>query len=422
MNSIIMPVFNNLEMTEDCIRTVIKTTPPCEIIVVDNGSEPAFRWGFVQGHEVRVIRNIENKGFPVAVNQGIREAKGDVIILLNNDVAVTPGWAKKLTSPLSDYAITSPVTNFAAGMQQVAVTPYQNIEELNQSAQEWAENYGDEIQDVNFVIGFCMAFRKSLFEEIGEFDESLWPCSGEEIDFCLKAKEAGHKVGIVTGCYVHHEGSQTFKEMGFINKKYTDLCKRNDDHLAEKWGAGFWDRQDVNYKPENKKTITVGDHTYGAENMSVFFQDEANLIIGKYCSIGPKLTVYLGGEHRTEWISTYPFSEFHPEIKGYDYRISKGDVTIGNDVWIGHGVTILSGVTIGDGAVIGAGSVVASNVLPYSIVAGNPAKLIKYRMKESIIEWWDWPEDVIYEAIPLLQSDNYEGLLQFAKEKGLYED
>jgi predicted SAM-dependent methyltransferase len=90
-----------------------------------------------------------------------------------------------------------------------------------------------------------MAFKKSLFDEIGEFDESLWPCSGEEIDFCLKARAAGHKIGIAQDVYVHHEGSKTFQAMESAGQiEYAQIVERNDKHLAEKWGD-FWQKQIV---------------------------------------------------------------------------------------------------------------------------------------------------------------------------------
>ena len=261
MLSIVIPVFNQLDMTEECIRAVLETTPDCEIIVVDNGSNPAFHWGFVQMQEVKVIRNEENKGFPVAVNQGIRAAKGDIICLLNNDVIVTPGWADKLTAALDECAIVGPMTNYVAGMQKARVANYSNIDELNDAAREWAQETGDEVQDVNFVIGFCMAFWKALVDELGDFDESLWPCSGEEIDFCFRAREAGHRVGIVAGCYVHHEGSQTFKAM---DADYEAVCKRNDAHLAEKWGKDFWTRQaiEVELYPDGPVRLNLGCGPY----------------------------------------------------------------------------------------------------------------------------------------------------------------
>lgn len=246
MFSIIIPVLNQHDMTEECIYAVLENTQDCEIIVIDNGSAPPFRPPFSGFVETRLIRNEENKGYPVAVNQGIGKAKGDIIVLLNNDVIATPGWDQKLRNALAaGYSIAGPMTNYAAGLQRTEVANYENKDELNQAAQEWAEQFsGDEFQEVNFVIGFCMAFTRALYDEIGAFDESLWPCSGEEIDFCLRARKAGRKIGIVESLYVHHEGSRTFNDLaksGAVD--YQELCKRNDAHLAEKWGADFWQRQ-----------------------------------------------------------------------------------------------------------------------------------------------------------------------------------
>jgi len=251
MLSIIIPVFNQHEMTDECIETVLKNTSDFEIVVIDNGSEPRYQ----APAGVSVIRNDDNAGFPIAVNQGIRASSGDVIILLNNDVFVTPGWAGKLSKALETYDIVAPVTNYCAGVQRVEVKEYQNLEELNQSAEIWADKVGDATQEVNFVIGFCMAFKKTLYDEIGPFDESLWPCSGEEISFCLAARAAGYKVGVVSGCYVHHEGSKTFNSM---DVDYDALCKRNDVHIAEKWGEGFWERQRVILAPVEGLRLNLG--------------------------------------------------------------------------------------------------------------------------------------------------------------------
>lgn len=238
MISIIIPAYNNHAWTIDCIQAARKHTRDCEIILLDNGSDPAFG----QSDDYRLIRNETNIGFPAAVNQGIRKSAGDIICLLNNDVIVTPGWAEKLMSLLDDHAIVGPVTNYCAGMQRVQIPLYGSEEGLNEAATDWAKDYEGTVRDVNFVIGFLMVFRRSLYDEIGEFDESLWPCSGEEIDFCLRAREKGHRIAIAMDCYVHHEGSLTFKNM---DEDYAEICRRNDEHLAEKWGADFWHRQAV---------------------------------------------------------------------------------------------------------------------------------------------------------------------------------
>jgi len=171
-----------------------------------------------------------------------------------------------------------------------------------------------------------------------------------------------------------------------------------------------------------------GAHSYSDGDIEIQFESEGNLTIGKFCSIAQDCKILLGGNHRGDWISTFPFPAMFPDspdIPASEYRTSKGDVVIGNDVWIGNGVTILSGVTIDDGAIIGAGSVVTKNVNPYSITCGNPAEHKKYRfyLREililGLIKWWDWPDDIIREAIPILMSNDITKLIEFAEKKGL---
>lgn len=155
----------------------------------------------------------------------------------------------------------------------------------------------------------------------------------------------------------------------------------------------------------------IGDHTYGKPRV-LSWREGATLTIGKYCSISTNVTIFLGSEHRTDWISTYPFPYFWEEAKSITgHPMTKGDVIIGNDVWIGYNAIILSGVKVGDGGVIGAGSVVAKNVPPYAIVAGNPAEIIRYRFDgETIkklleIRWWDWPDLRVRENVKFICND-----------------
>ncbi|MFT8808065.1 CatB-related O-acetyltransferase [Gluconobacter sp.] len=162
----------------------------------------------------------------------------------------------------------------------------------------------------------------------------------------------------------------------------------------------------------------IGAHTYGVP--TVLEPDEAGLVIGDYCSIGPEVTIILGN-HRADLVSTYPFrtlSHFWPSAaEGQEDHSSKGDVIIGNDVWIGAHATIMSGVTIGDGAVIAAQALVTKPVPPYAIVGGNPAKVIRYRFSDSVIArlralaWWDWPEKLVEERSAHLMSDDIEAFL-----------
>ena len=155
-----------------------------------------------------------------------------------------------------------------------------------------------------------------------------------------------------------------------------------------------------------KQDIIVGDYTINNEK----------LIIGKFCSIacGAKF-LFNSANHTLKSLSTYPFALLFDEwnmnkkdvASGWD---NKGDIVIGNDVWIGYKAIILAGVKIGDGAIIGAVALVTKDVLAYSIIGGVPAKIIRKRFSEDIIneleilKWWDWPKQKIAQNIIAIQS------------------
>ena len=162
----------------------------------------------------------------------------------------------------------------------------------------------------------------------------------------------------------------------------------------------------------------IGDYTYGKPRV-VSWGEGTSLTIGKYCSISTNVIIFLGSEHRTEWVSTFPFAFLWDEAKSIKgHPSTKGDVVIGNDVWIAYGTTILSGVTIGDGAAIGACSLVTRDVPPYAIVAGNPAQVIRHRFDTETIQkllrikWWDWPDEKVKENVHLICSDSVAEFLR----------
>ncbi|MCX6224367.1 MAG: CatB-related O-acetyltransferase [Bacteroidia bacterium] len=164
------------------------------------------------------------------------------------------------------------------------------------------------------------------------------------------------------------------------------------------------------------KEYEIGEFTYG-EPFILKYGGNSTVKIGKFCSIANGTLIIIGADHRTDWITTYPFSR--GIFRGWGGKISekglprdKGDIVIGNDVWIGQGVTILSGISIGDGAVIAAKSIVTKSVKPYEVVGGNPSKHIRFRFSEENIEkllkiqWWNWEISKIIENIELLTSDD----------------
>ena len=148
------------------------------------------------------------------------------------------------------------------------------------------------------------------------------------------------------------------------------------------------------------------------------------LIIGSFCSIGSGAAFIMAGNqgHRADWISTFPFywmsevAAFAGAANGYE---PAGDTVIGNDVWIGSEAIIMPGITVGDGAVIGTRALVTRNVEPYAIIGGNPAKTIRKRFNDRQIalllemQWWDWPEDSLAQAMPLLTQGDVEMLYHY---------
>jgi len=171
-----------------------------------------------------------------------------------------------------------------------------------------------------------------------------------------------------------------------------------------------------------KSHISIGRFTYGFENLSIRQWNEgAAFEVGAFCSFADDITIFLGGNHRVDWITTFPFGHiFQDELGGSEimgHPSSKGDVIIGNDVWIGSGATIMSGIKISDGAVISANACVVKDVAPYSIVGGNPAKLLKKRFDDNIIDlllhlkWWQLPIEAIKNIQKILSSKPQEDLI-----------
>lgn len=168
-------------------------------------------------------------------------------------------------------------------------------------------------------------------------------------------------------------------------------------------------------------------HGHGFEDCARYLvPDEGadRLIIGSFCSIGSGAAFIMAGNqgHRHEWISTFPFY-WMPEVQAFrnakNGYLPAGDTVIGNDVWIGSEAIIMPGVRVGNGAVIGTRAVVTRDVEPYSIIGGNPAKVIRKRFRDREIAlldemaWWDWSDDRLSFAMPIITSGDVEALYRY---------
>ncbi|KRN51206.1 streptogramin A resistance protein [Kandleria vitulina DSM 20405] len=192
--------------------------------------------------------------------------------------------------------------------------------------------------------------------------------------------------------------------------------------------------QEIYVKPTiSNPNIIVGDFTYMADKefeshvTHLYEWNNDKLIIGKFCQIASGVEFIMNGaNHQMNAVSTFPFYTLEgwnmnaPSIEDLPL---KGDTIIGNDVWIGQNATILPGVHIGDGAIIGANSVVGSDVEAYTIVAGNPARLIRKRFDDELTslllkyKWWDQSIEDIQELIPIITNHDLEFVKEFLKDK-----
>lgn len=264
------------------------------------------------------------------------------------------------------------------------------------------------IDGLIMITQFDLPWREDIFNGWHFYDVS------QSIEFI----RAGYEVGVVK-----QEQPWTIHDCGIVSVSgYEEtriiFLKHYMDFLKETSG-GFGGAKMSLFMRDNPKysKYEIGKWTYGTPLVQEWGEG-STLKLGSFCSIADEVTILLGGEHRTDWVTTYPFSAIIKEAANIvGHPRTKGDVLIGNDVWIGRGAVILSGVKIGDGAVIGAGSVVTKDVEPYSIVAGNPAKHIKYRFSKPVIdellkiEWWKWPEEKISMALPSLMSTQIEDFI-----------
>ncbi|MFH1598268.1 MAG: glycosyltransferase [Patescibacteria group bacterium] len=239
--SIVIPTFNLLEITKECITNIFRHTPHSffELIIVDNGSDQKTLQYLQSIEGINLIKNKENLGFAKACNQGMKASKGEHILLLNNDIVVTPGWIEKLVACLSSdqtIGLVGPMTNYSGELQVDSGAKYKKIEEMFLYAQKFTKKNRRNWFEFHRIAGFCFLIKRQLFDKIGYLDERFGLGFYEDDDYCKRAREAGYKIMIAGDVFVHHYGNKTFQDIGKQDPSTSDLRMRlNRDIFLEKW-------------------------------------------------------------------------------------------------------------------------------------------------------------------------------------------
>ncbi|MEW6581379.1 MAG: glycosyltransferase family 2 protein [Actinomycetota bacterium] len=236
--SIVIPVHNALQYTTLCVESIERNTPEVhEIVLVDNASTDGTAEWFTERGEGALIRNSTNRGFAGAVNAGMSVAEGDVVVILNNDTLVTPGWLTALIAALDRdpaIGITAPMSNYVTGGQIVYPVPYGRApnDGIDAFGVDRARAFGGMGFGVERLAGLCMAISRRVIDTIGGFDPAFAIGNFEDDDYSIRARLAGFRLWVCQDSYIHHFGSRTFD---ILPDDYDALLLENSLRFAAKW-------------------------------------------------------------------------------------------------------------------------------------------------------------------------------------------
>jgi GT2 family glycosyltransferase len=243
--SIVVTTLNNVVFTRLCLESVLANTeaPAYELIVVDNGSQDGtvdyLRELARRFPHVRVIENARNEGFAAAANRGLEAARGDKLVLLNNDTIVPQGWLWRLTRQLDDPSVglVGPVTN-RIGTEAEIQTGYTTYGGMLEVALGRQASHHDVTFEVPMLAMFCIAMRRKVFAELGPLDTRFGPGLFEDDDYSVRATRAGYRLVCVSDAFVHHFGEATFGRL-FAASERELLFRRNRDLFERKWSESW---------------------------------------------------------------------------------------------------------------------------------------------------------------------------------------
>jgi GT2 family glycosyltransferase len=254
--SIVVVTYANARLLADCLSAIERNTPwpETEVLVVDNGSREDTRAVLEAAarRDPRVVPIVmgRNAGFARAANEGLGRARGDYVVLLNDDTVVGPGWLSRLVAHLEsdpELALVCPVTNEIGNEAKIPVG-YTSFEDMERFALARAFEHPGARLDTALVPLFCAAARRSTLEAVGHLDERYEIGLFEDDDLSLSLRRRGHKLGIALDAFVHHVGQASFSRLP--DAEYLALWHANRRRFEAKWGT--------RWVPPAKSPVTSG--------------------------------------------------------------------------------------------------------------------------------------------------------------------
>jgi GT2 family glycosyltransferase len=238
--SIVMLTYNALDYTKECIESIRHhTSYPHELVLIDNASSDGtieyLEQAVADNPHYRLITNQTNRGFAAGNNQGVAAARGDYVLLLNNDVLVSSGWLDDLVTALErdpQIGMVGPLTNHISGRQVIANIPYDDTAGFHTFAGQVRDANRGKLTPRRRIAGFALLIRKALFDELGGLEEMFGSGNYEDDDLCLRVRERGYAIMVDEGTYIHHYGSKTFKANGI---DYQASLDHNAKLFRERW-------------------------------------------------------------------------------------------------------------------------------------------------------------------------------------------
>lgn len=264
--SIIIPSYMNEKYLKLCIEHVKNFTKGVdyELIIIDNSSDSETKQ-YLRNIEnepwVKIIYNNKNEGYVKACNLGIKFSRGNVIVLLNNDVFVTPNWLSNLLKCLfhrDNVGAVSPVTNNSPYYQTIDVQ-FSDVKEMIEFAEKF--NFSDEAkwEERLKLVGYCLVIKRNVIERIGLLDERFSPGNYEDDDYSIRMIQAGYKLFLCKDTFVYHVGGASFSKV----KDYNILLRKNRQKFIDKWNIvperdlGIDINLPMLIKHENKKNLKI---------------------------------------------------------------------------------------------------------------------------------------------------------------------